>query len=317
MPRPRILVLTPIAHLTTVVELLEDFADLTYELSGDRSHVSGKIADVDYIFTNPNKNSVLIDRDLLRQALKLRAVCTASTGLTHIDSNALREFGVQLISLRLERELLEKLPSTAELALALTLMGMRNLIPATASVAKGEWDYEQFIGNQIEGKTVGVVGLGRLGRMYARYTTALGARVCFFDPFVGDEGNLVKCSTLEGLLSESDIVSLHAHVNDQSKGMINAASLAHAKSSLTLINTARGELVVEEDVLEFLRKNQGSKYLADVRSNEHDAISNSPLMSSLERQVFLTPHVGGMTVEGQALAFRHAAEMLRNFHNQG
>ena len=311
-PAPETLVITPIDHLPTVVAELEAFSILKYELSGDPKRVLEAAKDANYIFTNPNTRAVYLDREIIHRAQHLRAICTASTGQTHIAVDDFHEAGVAIVSLREEYELLEQLPSTAELALALSLAGLRRIFPAMQSTLRNEWNYLDFYGSQVKGSCVGVVGLGRLGRMYASFMSALGADVRYFDPWVQNP-NFAREKTLESLVKSADVLSLHAHVNQTSFGMINASSLNEAKPDLILVNTARGELVNERDIKSFLRANPAALYLSDVLADEHLGVSATPLLSLLGKQVFLTPHVGGMTHQGQAKAFLHAASMLRKF----
>lgn len=311
-----VLVLTPIAHIPLVEQELGKIGELQFELSGNPLRVARAVEFADYIFTNPNKNSVVLGPETLGIARKLKAICTASTGLTHIDQDYLKEKGIDLLSLREERSLLAHLPSTAELAAGLTLLGLRNLSPAIESTRDGDWNYEPYIGRQLGGMTVGVVGLGRLGAMFAKYMLGFGATVGFFDPNVPAREGLRKHMTLESLISESDVLSLHAHVNESSTGMISSSSLQGAKPNVVIVNTARGELVDEVALLDFLQRNQDAKYIADVISHEHQGLRSSPLFPKLGSQILLTPHVGGMTIEGQRRAFLHAAKLLTTYEAQ-
>lgn len=306
------LVITPIDHLPAVVAELEMFSTLKYEISGNPERVLEAAQEANYIFTNPNTKAVHLNREILSRAKNLRAICTASTGQTHIAVDDFHSAGVAILSLREEHELLEQLPSTAELALALSLTGLRRLFPAIQSTLRNQWNYLDFYGSQVKGSCVGIVGLGRLGRMYASFMSALGADVRYFDPWV-ENPNFAREKTLASLIRFADVLSLHAHVNASSFEMINASSLNEAKPGLILVNTARGELVNEGDIKSFLNAHPEALYLSDVLADEHLGVSATPLLSLLGKQVFLTPHVGGMTHQGQAKAFLHAASMLRIF----
>lgn len=313
--KPNILILTPLHDLPLVVNELKSFGNLIYEHSGDIKLVGEKIQVADYIFTNPNKNTVFLGNDLLKNAQRLRAISTASTGLTHIDQECLKRTGVALISLREAKELLKDLPSTAELAVGLTFLGLRNLFSAVLSTSRGEWDYEKYVGKQLGGKKVGVVGMGRLGNMYAKFMRGLGAEVAYYDPYVEKFEDFPRFEFFSDLVEWVDILSLHAHVNSSSSKMLNKDILNFAKSDITIINTARGELVDEVELIEFLSKNQKAKYLADVYTDEHLEFKASPIFAKLGSQLIITPHIGGMTIEGRAKAFLYAAKSLKVFHN--
>ena len=127
---------------------------------------------------------VHFDRPLLEQARRLKFIATLTTGTDHIDEAYVAERGIAVLSLKGETEFLETITPTAELAFGLMLMLLRNIEPALSSARAGEWDRERFVGREVKGKVVGVVGLGRLGRMMARYAAAFGAKVVYYDPFV-------------------------------------------------------------------------------------------------------------------------------------
>jgi phosphoglycerate dehydrogenase-like enzyme len=312
--KPNILILTPLHELPLVERELKDFGELIYELSGNTDTVNEKIALADYIFTNPNKNTVFLGAESLKYASNLRAISTASTGLTHIDQEYLTQVGIKLISLRDERELLNQLPSTAELAVGLTFLGLRNLVAAVSSASQGEWDYEKFIGRQLGGKRVGVVGIGRLGLMYSKFMMGMGAEVAYYDPNVNQVDKFFRFDSFSGLIEWADILSFHAHVNPSSFEMLNKKTISVAKKNIIIINTARGELINEIDLLDFLADNKEAKYLADVYTNEHLSFKKSPIYAALGPQVIVTPHIGGMTEEGRAKAFLCAAKNLKKFH---
>lgn len=311
---PNILILTPLHDLPLVVNELKSFGNLIYEDSGDTKLVGEKIQTADYIFTNPNKNTIFLGENLLKNAQNLRAITTASTGLTHIDQEYLKRIGIALISLRDEKKFLKELPSTAELAVGLTFLGLRNLFSAISSTLLGEWDYEKYIGKQLGGKKVGVVGMGRLGSMYAKFMRGLGAEVAYYDPYVEQFEDFTRFELFSGLIEWADILSLHAHVNSSSSKMLSGDVLNFAKSDILIINTARGELIDEFELMRFLSKNREAKYLADVYSNEHLEFKESPIFAKLGSQVIMTPHIGGMTIEGRSKAFLFAAKLLRDFH---
>lgn len=313
----KVLVLTDLSSLPEVTATLSKIGELQNSWDKSDRELRSLIQEADYIFTNPNKRTVFLGEAALSSASKLRAICTASTGLTHIDIPYCSSRGIEIISLREERELLKSLPSTAELALGLTLNALRNIIPSSLDVKLGNWDYRVWMGSQLRGQAVGVIGLGRLGTMYAKMVHSLGSEVYYFDPFVDDSTFAKKVDSLEELFSVCRVVSLHAHVTEESKSIISSSILKSAKPDLILINTARGELVEEEAVLNFIRSNPNSGYFTDVLANEHLGPFESPVVaeSKLNARVVVTPHVGGMTHEGQRLAYSHASKLLLKWHN--
>lgn len=315
--KPRILVLTDISQLDEVQTTLESIGEVISAQDMLTSDIASLVKETDYIFTNPNKSTIYLGWKVLSEAKNLKAICTASTGLTHIDADYCLSRGIKIISLRNERELLSQLPSTAELALGLTLNGLRNIPGATRDVEAGNWDYRKWMGSQMKGQSVGVVGLGRLGRMYADFCASMGANVSYFDPFIQWDAPFRRIASPHQLFEENRVVSLHAHVENGSGKIVTSDVLKVARSDLILVNTARGELVDESALLSFLTQNPSSQYLADVLSEEH-AISDNLILEAVHigsSQITLTPHVGGMTKEGQKLAYIYAAERLAKIVN--
>ena len=309
---PKVLILTDISGLPEVVKTLSSIGELIFGYDLPKPLLEELVGEVDYIFTNPNKSTIFLDENVLRSADRLKIICTASTGLTHIDTGYCDSKGIRVLSLREERSVLLQLPGTAELALALSLIGLRNVVSSFRSVTEGHWDYRNWIGSQMKGQTVGILGMGRLGSMYAHFCDQMGAKVSYFDPSPkSDAGTYRKLSSVKELFQENRVVSLHAHVNSETERVISQEVLEAANPKLILVNTARGELLDEQALVAFLKNNSESQYLADVISNEHDLL-NSPIYKFIGQssQVLITPHIGGMTLEGQSIAYLHAAKKL-------
>lgn len=311
--------MTDIKHLPGVEEKLKSRFRLTFLPDANRQSLMQVIEGYDAIFTNPNKSRVFISRELLVQARRLKCIATASTGTSHIDLNATRDLNIRVLSLKDERDLLAQLPSTAELAVLMTIALHRKFVSAAASTARGDWNYLPFLGGQIRGRNVGVVGMGRLGSMYAAVMHALGARVLFFDPNPSLEvANSIRVGSLRELFEACDTVSLHAHYSPEVGQIVTKEVLAHARTDLKLINTARGELIDEDALVNFLRSNPRSGYAADVLAAEQEKLGDNAILnfSQASEQVIITPHIGGMTIEGQTKAFNYAADMLvKSFAN--
>jgi len=311
--KPRICVLTDVSHLPDVLSELSSFGELRFAYDLPKDDIKSEIALADYIFTNPNKATVFLGEEVLAKATKIKAICTASTGLTHVDLEYCAARGIQVISIRNDRSFLKELPSTAELALTLTLMGLRKIREGLLSVESGNWDYRPLIGSQFRGQSVGVIGLGRLGSMYASFAEALGASVFYVDPDVHHSG-YVRLKKLSELFEECRVVSIHAHAETHMPPLVDHKVLSSARPDLLLVNTARGELVDEDAVLEFLSRNPSSQYLADVLHQEYKLAETAVYQRFLvSNQITLTPHVGGMTHEGQTMAYTRAAKKLTDW----
>tara|TARA_B100000963_G_scaffold158018_1_gene137546 strand:- start:5641 stop:6615 length:975 start_codon:yes stop_codon:yes gene_type:complete len=312
----KILVITPITHLENVEDILESIpkSKIIYLPECDIDELK-KNNDCYAIFTNPNKSNIYLGEMSLSSFQKLRIICTASTGTIHIDKSFCKENNIKIISLTEERNVINKIPSTAEHSFALMLSSLRNIPQSNNSVLKNKWDYMPYCGREIKSLKIGVIGYGRLGSYFSNYCDAFGARVSVYDPYKSvNHPRINQASTIKEIAENSDVISLHIHVNKETKNIINKNFLANCKSSVLLVNTSRGEIVNEIDLVNFLIKNKDAKYATDVLSNEINGIYNNPIKKYFvnhQEQVIITPHIGGMTKEAQNMAFDHAAYLLK------
>ena len=312
----KILVITPITHLENVEDILESIpkSKIIYLPECDIDELK-KNNDCYAIFTNPNKSNIYLGEMSLSSFRELRIICTASTGTIHIDKFFCKENNIKIISLTEERNVINKIPSTAEHSFALMLASLRNIPQSNNSVLENKWDYMPFCGREIKSLKIGVIGYGRLGSYFSNYCDAFGAKVSVYDPYKSvNHPRINQVSTIKEIAENSDVISLHIHVNKETKNIINKNFLANCKSSVLLVNTSRGEIVNEIDLVNFLIKNKDAKYATDVLSNEINGIYNNPIKKYFvnhQEQVIITPHIGGMTKEAQNMAFDHAAYLLK------
>jgi len=201
----------------------------------------------------------------------------------------------------------------------LTLAGLRHVVKSHKAVLKGEWDYEKYIGRQMNCLTIGSIGYGRLGSMYSKYCKAFDSRVLVYDPYkeVDDQG-IEQIDDLEYLLQESDVIAIHVHVTEETIGMIDKACFNIMKKDVLLVNTARGDMVNEVDLVNFLQSNSKARIATDVLADEIRNRENSPLLKYAlkSEQVIITPHIGGMCREAQEIAYGHAAKRLANYFEE-
>ena len=316
--RPKILVITPIRHIKGVAGTLESAGDVTYMDDPSPEDVLKCIHDYHAIYTNPNKSNVFISKELMDTGSSLKVICTASTGTNHIDMGYAQSKGIPVLSITEEREVINRISSTAEHAFALMMASLRRLIPAWDSVKRGEWDYLPYIGRQLDHLTIGVVGYGRLGSLFADYCLAFKSRVLVYDPYKEVHRTELHQVELDQLLKESDAISIHVHVTPDTTGMVNRDWLAKAKHDVTLVNTSRGEICDEEALIAFLEQHPSAFYATDVLANETVNKSDNRLREWALRgeQVLITPHIGGMTLEAQQIAYNHATHLLKRFLNR-
>ncbi|MGD0775193.1 MAG: NAD(P)-dependent oxidoreductase [Candidatus Solibacter sp.] len=256
-----------------------------------------------------------IDADLLRAAPDLRCIVTATTGLNHIDEGAAAARGIRILCLRGETEFLKNVHATAEHTVALMLALIRKLPGAAWRAARGGWDRDRFRGIELFGKTVGIVGYGRVGRMVAGLVEAFGSSVVACDPCLrnGPGGNGIGSVPLHQLLRQSDLVSIHANLIPRTAGFFGQRQFHAMKPEAFLINTARGELLDEAALLEALAAGRIAGAALDVLSGERSAgMSEHPVVRYAKRHsnLLITPHIGGCTAESMEMTERFLAERL-------
>ena len=239
------------------------------------------------------RSATQIDPEALAAAPRLRVVARAGVGLDNVDVPAATARGVMVVNAPTSN-----IVSAAEQAVALLLSVARNTASASSALKAGEWKRSKYTGVEIAGKTVGVVGLGRIGVLFAQRIAAFGARLIAFDPYVQPARAAqlgVRLVGLEELLRESDFISIHAPKTSETVGLIGAKELQLVKPSVRIINAARGGLVDEQALAEALAEGRVAGVGIDVYVKE--PCTASPLFAF--DNVVATPHLGASTHEAQ------------------
>lgn len=304
-----ILCTTPVKHLSGIREKLNKIGNVIYK--PDIKYNQLKILlkqnkNIDFIFCNPNRQGYILDREVLADT-SIKLINTASTGLNHINLEDCKKLNIRVLSLTKDYHLLKKLPSTSELAFGLMINLLRNIPSSFDSVKSKKWDYLPFMGREISSLSLGIVGLGRLGNIMANYGKSFGMNVSFYDPY--KKSQKFKKVSLNNLFKKSDVVSLHTHVNSETKYLVNKNLLKYSKLNQIIINTSRGEIVKEDDIVSYLKKGKIAGYGTDVIENEFDNIKKSVIVRNINKlNIIVTPHIGGMTLEGQLRAWQYAVK---------
>lgn len=238
---------------------------------------------------------------------ELRWLVTPTTGHGHIDEAELSRRGIRLLSLRGHLEFLRTVSSTAELTWAMLLALVRWLPAAHADVLAGQWRRQPFMGREVRGKTLGILGLGRLGTLVAGYAKAFQMRVLAWDQrdeaFAELAISGVERCDLNRLLSECDVLSLHLSLTERTEGLLNRERLARMKAGAWIINTARGELIDEMALLAALECGALAGAALDVLHGDsrwaHMVPEDHPLITYARghSNLLLTPHLGGYSLE--------------------
>lgn len=291
---------------------LQSVADVT-SLTPDRGALLDRIGEFDVLLI---ALKLQIDRIVLEQAPGLKLIVSPTTGLDHIDLVAAEERGVTVFSLREDRAFLNEITATAEMAWTLLLATVRNLAPAFDSVKDGTWDSGRFRGRQLSGRTLGVVGYGRLGRMVAEYARAFRMRVLVCDNKPNETPDGVEQVPFDRLVKEADVISIHIHATPQNLNLFNADVFETMKRGVVLINTSRGEIIDEEAFLASLQTGQLAGAGLDVISGERRPdIGNHPLIRYAKNHdnLLITPHIGGVTYDSQSLVSERIVDRIIGF----
>jgi D-3-phosphoglycerate dehydrogenase / 2-oxoglutarate reductase len=297
----RILVTEPLSERG--IELLRrDFqVDVREDLAGEG--LTEAIAPYDALIV---RSQTRVTTEVLDAADNLKVVARAGIGLDNVDVDAATRRGVMIVNAPQSN-----IVSAAEHTIGLLLAQARNIPQADTALRRGEWSREKFQGVELAGKTLGVVGVGRVGAMVAHRAVAFGMRVIAFDPYVSRdharEMGVELMPTLEAVLVQADFISIHLPRTPETEGMIGERELALVKPGARLVNTARGGIVEEDALARALKDGRLSGAALDVF--EQEPATDNPLFEF--EQVVVTPHLGASTVEAQDKAGTAIAEMVR------
>jgi D-3-phosphoglycerate dehydrogenase / 2-oxoglutarate reductase len=270
-------------------------------LKGDE--LAQAMSDVDAVVV---RSSTRITRDSLRLADRLKVIGRAGVGVDNIDVDAATERGVAVLNAPSGNTI-----SAAELAFALILSCVRRIPAADRSMRAGEWDRKSFTGTELYGKTLGLVGAGRIGGEVARRARAFGMRVIAFDPYLAPdraEALEIELCSLDDVLRRADVMSLHVPLTEGTEGLIGAEQLARMKQGAFIINAARGGVVNEAAVADAVRSGHIAGAGFDVFAEE--PLPADDALRTVER-VVLTPHLGAATEEAQHNVALEIAEAVR------
>lgn len=302
---PKVVYCGQAAGVDGVVKVLDGVAAVEV-VPEERAAIQRALATADVFFATLR---VRLDRELIAAAPRLRFVVSPTTGSDHVDMQALAERGIPFACLKGERTFLNTITPTAELAFFHILAASRRMREALAQPLAGEWNSQKVAGAMLYEKTLGVIGVGRLGTWMSRYGQAFGMTVVGTDPEATVWPDGVARVSLDDLLASADIVTIHVHLSEATRRLIGAAQLARMKKGAILVNTSRGAIVDEAAVLEALKSGHLGAYGCDVLEGETDGpIADHPLVQYAKDHpnVIITPHIGGVSPD----AIRRTAEFM-------
>ena len=277
-------------------------------VSPDKEHLSGELADADAIVV---RSATFVDAAMMDKAPKLRVIGRAGVGVDNVDLDAATKRGIVVMNTPGGNAV-----AVAEHTFALMLSMARFIPRAHSTMAAGKWEKKTLQGTELRGKTLGIVGLGRVGVEVLRRAQAFGMKVVAHDPYVAPslaQQLNVTMVPLDELYAQSDYITLHVGLTPQTNGMINGDAIKKMKKGVKLVNCARGELLNEAAVVEALQSGQLGGAALDVYSQE--PLKDSPLTTL--PNVILTPHIAGSTNEAQEAVGVQIALQVREYLTKG
>ncbi len=270
--------------------------------------LTAALADADALVV---RSAVQVDDALMEQAPKLRVVGRAGVGVDNIDAESATRRGIVVMNTPGANAV-----AVAELTIGLMLALARKVPAANSTMHAGKWEKKSLQGAELRGKTLGILGLGRIGLEVAKRAKGFGLEIVGSDPFVSvavARENGIKLVTLDELIAASDYITLHVGLTPQTAGVINAKSLAAMKKGVRIINCARGELIDDAALVGALKSGQVAGAALDVFTVEPP--KDSPY-AALEN-VILTPHIAGSTAEAQEAVGIQIAMQVREYLKMG
>jgi len=260
------------------------------------------------------RSGVQVTAKVLADPGRLKAIARAGVGVDNIDISAATNKGIVVMNTAEASTI-----STAEHAFALMLGMCRNLGPAYKTMADGGWDRSKFVGRQLAGKTLGIVGFGRIGQTIASRALSFDMTVIAYDPFINAstmlDGRVKMYRDFEAMAPHADIFTFHVPLNDQTRGMLGKDQFSRCRKGVMVVNASRGGVVDEEALLEALESGQCERAALDVYVDEPPA-EDSPLRN--HPKLLTTPHLGASTKEAQqAVSIAAVDQLLAFFRGEG
>ena len=250
------------------------------------------------------RSQTKVNAKVLEAAKRLKIIGRAGVGVDNVDVDTATKRGIIVMNTPGGNTI-----STAEHSFSMMMAMARKIPQAHASMKAGKWDRKSFEGTELFGKTLGVIGMGRIGSEVAKRAVAFGMRVLAFDPFLSPsraKALQVEVVELDRIYKESDFITVHVPVTEQTKGMINKDTIAKMKKGVRIINCARGDIVVQNDLFEALKAGKVAAAALDVYEKEPPV--NLPYLEL--DNVVLTPHLGASTHEAQESCGTEIAEQI-------
>ncbi len=256
----------------------------------DREELMKVIPEVDVLIV---RSATKVTGDIIEMGKKLKIIARAGVGLDNIDVRKARDLGIKVLNTPGASAI-----SVAELAIGMMFALSRHLVRGTVDLKEGRWTKKELKGVELFGKTLGIVGIGRIGREVAKRALALGMKVLAYDPYIKEVEMEVEMVDFKTLLSRSDYITFHVPLTEETRHMVNEETISKMKDGVFLINCSRGGILDEKAVLDGLKSGKIAGLGLDVFENEPPNTDVERELLSLNN-VVATPHIGASTKEAQ------------------
>jgi len=299
---PKVLVSDPIDQAG--IDILSQVAQVDVKTNLSPEQMMQIIPEYDALMIRSGSR---VTQEIIEAGTQLKIIGRAGVGVDNVDVNAATRHGIVVVNSPEGNTI-----AAAEHAIAMMLALSRHIPDANASVKRGEWDRKSFIGAEVYKKTLGIVGLGKIGSHVATAAKAMGMRLLAYDPFISTErADQIGCRLVELdlLLREADYITLHMPKTPETTHLINAEALATMKPTARIVNCARGGIIDEAALAAALADGKIAGAALDVYETE--PLGESPL-KSIGKEIILTPHLGASTAEAQVNVAIDVAEQIRD-----
>lgn len=302
MTKPIVLIAEELSPAT--LSVLGDGFEVRHCNGADRSELLSAIAEVDAILV---RSATKVDAEAIGAAKNLKVIARAGVGLDNVDIPAATSAGVLVVNAPTSN-----IVSAAELAVGLLLASARNIVPANLALKNGKWARSKYSGTELQNKTVGIIGMGKIGLLVAKRLAGFDMKFVAYDPYVKQapkDGPEIKMVEFDELLRQSDFITIHIPKTAETVGLIGAEALTKVKPTVHIINAARGGVLDEVALYKAISEGRVAGAGLDVYATE--PCTDSPLFSL--DQVVATPHLGASTEEAQEKAGVAVAESIVAF----
>jgi len=282
------------------LEQFDSLGDVIYYESTKPNETLGRVKDADVVVTN----KVVINKEIMQQT-HIKLICITATGMNNVDLEYAKEQKIPV-----KNVVGYSTSSVAQLVISYILQFVQHINYYNEYVQNGGWENSEIFTNndqpfyELHGKTVGIIGLGNIGKEVAKIATAFGCRVIYYSTSGKNTNNEFESVSLESLLKESDIISIHCALTPETNNLVNKTNLPLLKDGAILLNLGRGGLVNEEDIKECLNSKKDIYFATDVTTKEPIEKTSPLLQIEDKKRVIITPHI--------AWASKEARERLMN-----